>query len=278
MRTPTMIAIGGAVVLAVAWVLLSRTANEPKPAPAPVVAAASAPPPPEAPPPQTSIPAPPPEPSKAEPPPPPPPPAAKDAPPPEEPAADAPADDDSADDESADDQAGPPPLDANHAADLLGDWLARQEAEGTDDANKADPILGKFDGEKSEGDPDWSASAKQHIEATLNEWLANLPDAIRDHVQLISVECRETMCQILAADNDPDTQATRGEHAQEWQQAISLLPQQPWWGELGFADLRTSMITSDEQGYLLYQSYAMRAAAPAEAAPEAQAEPPPESP
>jgi hypothetical protein len=265
-----MIAIGGAVVLAVAWALLSRTADVPKPVPAPVVAAAPASPPPVpvTPPPETSPP--PVAPPKAEPAPVETPPAdTKDAPASEEPAADQPADDEGADD----DQEGPPPLDADHAADLLADWLARQEAEGKDDANKSDPILGKFDGEKTEGDPDWSASAKQHIEATLNEWLANLPDEIRDHMQLISVECRETLCQILAADNDPDTQAARGEHAQEWQQAVALLPQQPWWGELGFGDLRTSVITNDEQGFLLYQSYAMRAAPP----PEAAAEPPPGS-
>lgn len=272
MRTPTMIAIGGAVLLAVAWALLSHTANEPKPAPAPPVVAAPAPPPPVAPPPQASTPAPPPEPAKIEPPPAPPPPEPKTTPPADEPAADEPAND-----EGGEEDEGPPPLDANHAADLLADWLARQEAEGKDDPNKSDPVLGKFDGEKTEGDPDWSAKAKQNIEATLNEWLANLPDEIHDHVQLISVECRETMCQILAADNDPETQATRGEHAQEWQQAVALLPQQPWWGDLGFGDLRTSVITNDEQGYLLYQTYALRAAPPPDAQPEAAAEAPPET-
>jgi hypothetical protein len=274
MRTPTMIAIGGAVVLAVAWVLLSRTADEPKPAPPPVVAA-PAPAPPAAPAPE---PAPPPaaEPEKTEPAPAPPPPAppVQQPAPTDAPAADEPAPDEPADDEGTDDQEGPPPLDANHAADLLADWLGRQEAEGADNAEKAgDPILGKFDGEKAEGDPDWSAKAKQSIEATLNEWLANLPDEIHDHVALISVECRETMCQILAADNDPETQVTRGESAQEWQQAIGSLTQQPWWNELGFADLHSSMITNDDHTYLLYQTYVLRAAS----APESQPEPPPES-
>ena len=274
MRTPTMIAIGGAVVLAVAWVLLSRTADEPKPAPAParVVAATPSPPPPE----PAAAPAPlPAAPPKVEPPPvdPPPPPAeTNDAPASDEPAADA-----APDDDGSDDQQGPPPLDANQAADLLADWLARQEAEGADDANKSDPVLGRFDGEKAEGDPDWSAQAKQHIEATLNEWLANLPDEIRDHVQLISVECRETLCQILAADNDPESQVTRSAHSQEWQQAVGLLPQQPWWAELGFGDMRSSMITNDEHDYLLYQTYVLRAAPPPEAAPEAPPEAPPGS-
>jgi type IV secretory pathway VirB10-like protein len=278
MRTPTMIAIGGAIVLAVAWVLLPRTADEPKPAPPPAVAA-PAPAPPAAPAPE---PAPPPaaEPEKTEPAPPPPPPAPPeqqpaptDAPAADEPAPDEPAPDEPADDEGADDE-GPPPLDANHAADLLADWLGRQEAEGEDNAEKGgDPMLGKFDGEKAEGDPDWSAKAKQSIEATLNEWLANLPDEIHDHVALISVECRETMCQILAADNDPATQVTRGESAQEWQQAIGSLTQQPWWNELGFADLHSSMITNDDHTYLLYQTYVLRAAS----APESQPEPPPES-
>jgi len=271
MRTPTMIAIGGAVVLAFAWVLLSRTANEPKPAPAPAPAVAAAPAPAPPPPPEPVVSTPPPAPAKAEAPPvqQPPPAESKDAPASDETAADEPADE-----ESADDQEGPPSLDANEAADLLADWLARQEAEGKDDSAKSDPVLSKFDGEKAEGDPDWSASAKQHIEATLNEWLANLPDEIHEHVDLISVECRETLCQILAADNDPDTQATRGQGAQEWQQAVALLPQQPWWHELGFAEMRTSVMADNEHGYLLYQTYAMRAAPPPEAAPE----PPPESP
>jgi hypothetical protein len=37
--------------------------------------------------------------------------------------------------------------------------------------------------------------------------------------------------------------------------------------------MRTSVITNDEHGYLLYQTYAMRAAPP----PEAPPEPPPEA-
>jgi len=36
------------------------------------------------------------------------------------------------------------------------------------------------------------------------------------------------------------------------------LPQQPWWTEFGFVDLVTMVAGSDENGYVLYQTYLRR--------------------
>lgn len=272
MRTPTMIAIGGAVALAVAWLLLARMAPPVAPARPPAVAtvpstpaphdatAASPEPatiPPPAPPPVAAQtpPATPPEPEQK------PESAAKD-----EPAEGSNADADTAetpadDDTPAEDDSGPAPIDADRAADLMADWIASQEAEGADDPEKIDHALRTFDDEGA-GDPDWSASAEKKIETVLDEWLAGLPEEIRQHVELLRVECRITLCQILAADNDPSPVDERQQHAQEWQQAMLLLPQQPWWHELGFVDLTTTMRGNTENGYLLYQTYLIREAPP----------------
>ena len=86
---------------------------------------------------------------------------------------------------------------------------------------------------------------------------------MRQHVEIIHVECRVTLCQILAADNDLGTQNERAQASQEWQQAIATLPQQPWWHELGFVDLVTAVNSDEESGFLLYQTYLRREVKPA---------------
>jgi hypothetical protein len=79
---------------------------------------------------------------------------------------------------------------------------------------------------------------------------------------LIHVECRATLCQILAADDAPSSQSDRAEASQEWQQAFATLPQQPWWASLGFVDYQ-AMVANDPSGYLLYQAYLRREVKPA---------------
>ncbi|HEY6986637.1 MAG TPA: hypothetical protein VH375_11185, partial [Rhodanobacteraceae bacterium] len=85
---------------------------------------------------------------------------------------------------------------------------------------------------------------------------------VRDHVDLIHVECRQSLCQILAADDDMAGQTERAQSSQEWQQAITTLPQQPWWTELGFVDLVTAVDNDEASGYVLYQTYLRREAKP----------------
>ena len=155
-------------------------------------------------------------------------------------------------------------IDVGRAADLLADWMAKQDAMAGNEG-EAPPqsvqSLRTFDQEGS--DANWSEPTTQQIEAALNAWLNGLPDEVRDHIEVIHVECRETLCQILAADNELAMQNDRAQASQEWQQAIATLPQQPWWSELGFVDLTTAVDSDADSGYVLYQTYLRREVKPA---------------
>jgi hypothetical protein len=177
---------------------------------------------------------------------------------------------DATDDSAADDteQGGPPAIDTDHATDLLADMIARQEAMPEDDHSLPNAVvqtLKKFDQESA--DANWSQNAEQHIEASLGEWIDKLPEDAQAHLALIHVECHQTLCQVLAADNDPGSQGERSAAGQEWQQAMGSLASQPWWHELGFVDLSTQVSGSDD--HTLYMSYLLREVKPA-AVPDAQ--------
>jgi len=180
-------------------------------------------------------------------------------PPPQAAADDANATTDDSADESGDtesEDSGPPAIDTDHATDLLADMIARDEAasEGEHLPNAVVQTLKKFDQEAD--DANWSDNAEQHIEASLDAWIAALPADAQAHLALIHVECRQTLCQVLAADNDPESQAERSSAGHEWQQAMGSLPQQSWWKELGFVDLTTQVSVAD--GHTLYMSYLLR--------------------
>lgn len=153
-------------------------------------------------------------------------------------------------------------VDVDRAADLLAEWMARQDTAAGDNAEIPPSMkeLKAFDQESS--DPDWSGPTEQQIEATLDQWLAALPDDVHDHIEVIHVECRETLCQILAADSDPASQNERAQSSQEWQQAVATLPQQPWWSEFGFVDLTNAVNNDEADGYVLYQTYLRREVKP----------------
>lgn len=276
MRTPALIALAALVGFGLAWMVLTRVpqptaAPAPSAAVAPATSAASAPTPPE----HTAPSAPilpttveenrPGSPDKALPPVPPPPPKSTQTPPAaptgSEPPADDSSDSENSDDEGTDETAGPPPIDTDQAADLVADQIAQQEAasEESGQPNPTAQAWKKFDGETA--DPEWSEPTAQQIEQTLDQWLAGLPDDVREHIAVIHIECRATMCQILAADNDIDTQNERAQAGQEWQQAIASLPGQPWWNELGFVDASTQVTSSE--GHTLYMTYLRREVKPA---------------
>jgi len=275
--------IAAAAGVALTWWLLDGVPD--LPAPAPMARSESAAPPalspaadigrtsaaePPAPAPETKLPPPPqvpmPEPAKPE--------AESpptdlpaDVPKPEEPVESEPiADAASADAETSEasepsDEADADTIDVDRAADLFAEWMARQDTAG--DGAEALPgvqNLRTFDQESP--DPEWSQPTAEQIEATLRQWLDALPAQVRAHIEIIHVECRLTLCQILAADNDMASQSERAQAAQEWQQAIATLPQQPWWNELGFVDLVTSVNSDEASGYLLYQTYLRREVKP----------------
>lgn len=280
MRRTLILTIAALAGLLLVWLIVVRVPLSGAPAAAPVKRAMQAAPPPAqtvVPPPTASV-APKPEEIPAKPvvataeskPP-----EQKPPEPPPQPASEAATDDanakaeDTADDngDSDGDDSGPPEIDTDHATDLLADMIAREEAASDGDhlPNAVVQTLKKFDQESA--DANWSENAEQHIESTLDAWIGALPEDAQAHLALIHVECRETLCQVLAADNDPGSQAERSSANQEWQQAISSLPRQPWWHELGFVDLSTQVSGADE--HTLYMSYLLREtkASPAPDAP-----------
>jgi hypothetical protein len=165
------------------------------------------------------------------------------------------------DDEEPDQPAGA--IDVGRAADLVADWMAKQDAAATDESNIPQSVqaLRTFDHEET--DSSWAEPTTQQIEDALAKWLDALPDDVRAHIEILHVECRQTYCQILAADNELGMQNERAQASQEWQQAIATLPQQPWWNELGFVDLTTAVDSEEESGYVLYQTYLRREVKPA---------------
>ena len=267
MRRTLILTIAALAGLLLVWLLVVRVPLSQTPPATPVKAVVQAPPPPAqtvTPPPAASVASKPEEipakpsvattESK--------PPEQKPAEPPPQPASDdaSTSTDDSAD-ESADtesEDSGPPAIDTDHATDLLADMIARDEAasegEGEHLPNAVVQTLKKFDQEAD--DPNWSDNAEQHIEASLDAWIAALPGDAQAHLALIHVECRATLCQVLAADNDPESQAERSTAGHEWQQAVGSLTQQSWWHELGFVDLSTQVSSADE--HTLYMSYLLR--------------------
>ena len=159
-------------------------------------------------------------------------------------------------DDAEPEDSGPPAIDTDHATDLLADMIARQETVSESDhlPNTAAQTLKKFDQESA--DANWSESAEQHIESTLDAWIGALPEDAQAHLALVHVECRASLCEVLAADNDPASQSERSQAGQEWQQAIGSLAQQPWWRELGFVDQMTQV--SGAEDHTLYMSFLLR--------------------
>lgn len=149
-----------------------------------------------------------------------------------------------------------PPADPDRAADLFADLLAEQEAESEKDRlpNTARDLWKRFDQEKP--DEEWSGAATPKLQDSLDQWVGELPEGTSDHIALVHVECRASLCQVLAADNDLSGQGARAQSGQEWQQAIAGLRNQPWWSESGFTDMTTQVVTTD--GYVLYTTYLLR--------------------
>ena len=270
MRTPVLIAIAAVAGFALAWLLLTRVPQPPAPAARPVTAAPVSRPAPVAAAPVT----PPPQAAPVVTKPPPPPPAAVEPPKPAETtkavAATTDAGADSAapepepaadEEEPAEEDTGPPAIDVDRAADLLADLIARQEAAANENEAAAGTAQTWQTFDKEQGDPAWSEPTTEQIEAALDQWLAALPEEIQAHIAVVHIECRATLCQILAADNDIETQNERAQAGQEWQQAIASLPSQAWWNELGFVDLSTQVVTTDEN--TLYMTYLRREVKPA---------------
>ncbi len=238
MRQPRLLVLGGLIAVALVWLLLvlprSPDAPASRPATAPRASAVSSPPRRAAV--EVAAPAP------SEPPP--------DLPPtvavaplavPAEEAVPRPA---------------PKRIDADHAAYLFADLLAKQDVAPADGDSLA-ALWKRFSREKA--DAAWASVLTPHVEESMRGWIDALPESVREHVAVVHVECRATLCQILVADNDPATLEMRAALGQEWMRGNDFLLGEPWWGEAGLSG--KSQQTTSSDGYALTVTYLRRAAA-----------------
>ncbi|MEO8459322.1 MAG: hypothetical protein ABI451_02235 [Dokdonella sp.] len=151
----------------------------------------------------------------------------------------------------------PAGIDTNRATDLFVDQIAALQAHGpqTNDIGPSVRALRRrFADENS--DPWWSAQATTAVHDAITAWYAELPEEVRYHLALIAVECRASLCEILAAADDPDSSGDRINAGQDWQVVADTWPQTEWWHDLGFVDITKQ--TSTRDGYLLYMIYLVR--------------------
>lgn len=148
-----------------------------------------------------------------------------------------------------------PPIDPDHAADLFADLLAKQEEEKEEAGNSSVDFWKRFSQETA--DEAWSTAATPKIQGTVDEWVNALPEDVGDHIAVVHVECRASLCQILIADNDMDSLSARAESKQEWSSASDVFLKQAWWSESGFTGKAYHMTPSDD-GYALTTMYLTR--------------------
>lgn len=152
----------------------------------------------------------------------------------------------------------PGPIDSGHAADLFAGLLAAQEsAEG--EAESAPALWRRFSAERA--DEAWASVLTPEITQSVQEWIDTLPESVRDHVAVVRVDCRATLCQILVADNDPATLEMRAALRQEWARSSDVLLAAPWWQEAGLNGLSQQAMRSGD--YTLTVTYLLRGDAPA---------------
>ena len=150
-------------------------------------------------------------------------------------------------------------IDTDLATDLLVDQIAALQAQGPQSGDTGPSVWAlrrRFASEKA--DPEWAAQATAAVHDAIDAWYAGLPEKVRYHLALIAVDCRTSLCEILAVADDPDSAGDRINAGQDWQFVAKTWPQATWWSGLGFVDITTQTRTRD--GYLLYMIYLARRA------------------
>lgn len=165
----------------------------------------------------------------------------------------------STDEPAPDDHAGTSPIDSNRAADLIADWLARQDSASGEGVESAPNMRLSRTLDDETTDADWSAAMAQKIEAALHQRLDALSGDMRDHVDLMRVECRQTICQILGAETIVTSADGHPLSGAQWPTLVDTLSQQPLWREGNFVEMSTVTNRDDASGYVLYQTYLRRA-------------------
>lgn len=136
------------------------------------------------------------------------------------------------------------------AAALLAETFGALAATGPTGNSKAfaNPLAGwhqQFAAEKQ--DADWSGMAQSQAEAYLS-------DKSSPNIELISVRCGSTVCEIQAASASAEDSETA---ASEWQSNVSAMSAESWWSTYGFAT-PNSAIFSAPDGRALMVTYITR--------------------
>lgn len=140
-----------------------------------------------------------------------------------------------------------PPIDRNHALDLLADKVMKEQDEKAD----ARAVLERMKFERNPIDPALTDTAK----ANLQQYFSGLDADVQQHVAIGSVECRANACQALFAANGIVLVAA-GDNVSLPQgpiditRTVSELTRQPWWSGWGYEI--DGMSAEFRDGYVLY--------------------------
>ena len=94
-------------------------------------------------------------------------------------------------------------------------------------------------------DPSWSAN----IEANAKDFFDKQPSSQTSDT--VSIECRSTICEILAV---AKSRAMSAQASEQLQKTIYTSPRQSWWTAYGLVDIVTAMTLSDD-GLTLVATY-----------------------
>ena len=127
--------------------------------------------------------------------------------------------------------------------DLFTNMFSHSGAKGNAAPNAQEIMHEKFEAEPV--DPNWSAN----VEPSIKDQFDNHPSS--QTVDIVSIECRSTICEILAAAKSPAQSQQASEQVQE---TIYTSPRQSWWTAYGLVDVVTAMTLGDD-GRMLVVTY-----------------------
>lgn len=93
------------------------------------------------------------------------------------------------------------------------------------------------------GDAQWAAAAK----AQLLQYISAASPELLQRVEFPPVECRTTLCEVLAVTRYGLSDSEADYVVRNWQQLMDDAVKQPWWFQLGFVDFQTTMQMSPDR-------------------------------
>ena len=150
------------------------------------------------------------------------------------------------------------PIDVDHVADLFSERLAKLEDIDTlDDGNDLQAAR-QYRTFKSQSASDAHAQeVTQALREHVEDWLAQFPPERQDHIALVDVECKGSLCQILLGQNAMNfsgtTQQSGGSAGISPEELLYALNRAPWWADLHLTLAYEEM--HPRKNYALYTLY-----------------------